>query len=57
MLHLVVVAPSGLFGTLSLLDQVEGIANRHRVGHDEGEKAGYNGEDSESHCFKYVLLF
>ena len=52
-----VVAPIGLFGALTLLDRVEGVADRRRVGHDEGEKAGYDGENIESHCFKYVLLF
>ena len=37
--------------------ELEGITNRRRVGHDEGQKAGYNGKDGESHGFKYVLLF
>ena len=55
MLRLVVVAPIGLFGALSLLDRVEGIANRRRVGHDEGEQVGYDGEDSKSHGFVVLI--
>ena len=52
-----VEAPFRFAFALTFLDRVDRIANRRRVGHDEGEEAGYYGEDSESHGSKYVLLF
>ena len=39
----------------SLETRLESITILHRVGHSEGEEAGYNGEDGESHVSRYVF--
>ena len=54
----VVDTPVIIVGALTFLEgRVKGITNRRRVCHDKGEEAGYDGEESESHGFEYVLLF